>query len=278
MAKQSQIIVLLDADHIPYQVCENAGLNTSLPLLKGAVTRTMTGYQDFINEHFKGLDCSFEMRKATETHLTGSTNYRNDIGTSVTYKGNRLGKEKPPFFYEVKDYIVDKYRAQVSLNEEADDTISIRACSIGQPEKVVVISPDKDMGIIPCYLWDGHPDHPMKLSSGLGYLMWQRRRNYNQVVGCGMRFFYWQLIMGDTADHIKRPWRYNRGEIFEHYEGIQALSTEWTLFKYALKVYLDKGSNYDRLVENGRLLWLRRKVGELWEPPGTPLEVTSSKQ
>ena len=211
--KRSGTLVLIDGDVVAYQVCSNAGLNTSLPLLKSAVTRTITGYIEFLNGHFKDV-------RRIEVHLTGSTNYRNAVSTSVVYKGNRLGKEKPPGFYEIREYITEKYAAELSVDEEADDAISIRACAHGDPTKVVVVSPDKDMHIIPAFVWDGNPEHPMQLGSGIGYLQWQRRRNYSQVVGCGLKFFYWQLIMGDTADNIKRPWKYKRGEIFEHYENM----------------------------------------------------------
>ena len=98
-------------------------------------------------------------------------------------------------------------------------------------------------------------------------MQYQRRKGYTQVIGRGLKFFYWQLLMGDTADNIKRPWKYKRGEPFELYKRLQLVTKELELYQIVLEVYLQKESTLERLIENGQLLWLRRKPAEIWQPP-----------
>jgi hypothetical protein len=45
---------------------------------------------------------------------------------------------------------------------------------------------------------------------------------------------------------------------------LQGCDTEEELWDAVLKAY---DGDIERVVENARLLWLRRKEGEIWEPP-----------
>ena len=73
----------------------------------------------------------------------------------------------------------------------------------------------------------------------------------------GLRFFYKQILMGDKADNIV---------------GIKGVGpvkadkmlAEATTEPEMLAVCLEALGN-DRTLENGRLLWLRRKHQQLWE-------------
>ena len=45
---------------------------------------------------------------------------------------------------------------------------------------------------------------------------------------------------------------------------LEGCETEEDLWQQVLKAY---DNDIDRVIENARLLWLRRREGELWEPP-----------
>ena len=75
----------------------------------------------------------------------------------------------------------------------------------------------------------------------------------------GLRFFYRQILMGDAADNIKGIPRVGavRSE-----KMLAPFQTEKEFYACCVEA-LGK----ERVLENGRLLWLRRKPNELWEPP-----------
>lgn len=93
-----------------------------------------------------------------------SNNFRLQVATSQVYKGERI-EEKPPFFKEVKEYLLEFPNARLSDGCEADDEISIESWDRinrlkeegieleEQKYKVfsdfVISSQDKDLDMIP---------------------------------------------------------------------------------------------------------------------------------
>jgi 5'-3' exonuclease len=73
--------------------------------------------------------------------------------------------------------------------------------------------------------------------------------------------FYKQILTGDRVDNI---------------EGIRGIgpvkadkilkdcTTEKDLYEACIKAY---DGNTDRVLENGKLLWLRREANQMWQPP-----------
>lgn len=177
-----------------------------------------------------------------KVYLTGKDNFRFDIAKSFPYKGNRKDNDKPIHFYHVREYLVDEWGAIVSKGEEADDLIAIEATRLG-PDTVVA-SVDKDMLQIPCKHFN--------FTNG----------NWNDVSEWeGLKFFYTQILTGDRADNIVGLYRVGPVKAKKMLEGCE---TEEDLWQQVLKAY---DNDIDRVIENARLLWLRRREGELWEPP-----------
>lgn len=103
-------------------------------------------------------------------------NFRNDLAFSRPYKGQRK-QEKPPFFYELRHYIITMHNAVIADGNEADDLMSIEAWSrhrelekqgvaIGDAMhkefcNCAIVSKDKDLGIVPG--WFVNPDTGVKL-------------------------------------------------------------------------------------------------------------------
>ena len=177
-----------------------------------------------------------------EIYLTGSGNFRHQIAKSYEYKGNRKSAEKPIHLYHIRQYMVDKFDAIVSEGEEADDLIAIEATRLG-PDTVVA-SIDKDMLQIPCHHFN------------FGKNEWKTVDEWS-----GLQFFYNQILTGDRADNIVGLYRIGPVKATKI---LSEAKTEQDLWEACVKAY---DGDVDRVIENARLLWLRRTEGEIWQPP-----------
>ena len=175
-------------------------------------------------------------------YLTGSGNFRYDIATIAPYKGHRRGAEKPTNFQAARDYLVEAYEAEVSVGEEADDLISKKATELG-PETIIA-SIDKDFLQVPC----------MFFNTG--------KKEFTKVTEFeGLQFFYTQVLTGDRADNIKGLQGIGPVKAKRIVDGA---TNEQELYEKVLEAY---NGDLDALIENARLLWLRREDDQLWLPP-----------
>ena len=181
---------------------------------------------------------------AYKVFLTGKNNFRYDIAKSHDYKGNRKDTVKPVYLPNVREYLIQKYWAIVSDGEEADDMIAIEATKYDG--KALIASIDKDFMQVP----------------GLHYNL--NRKSFTHVTKEeGLLNFYKQILTGDTADNIVGLYRVGPAKAAKMLGG---LTTENEMWDAVVKAY---DGDTDRVIENARLLWLRRKENELWEPPVT---------
>lgn len=174
--------------------------------------------------------------------ITGPDNFRYEIATIAPYKGNRSASAKPQHFYHLRDYLVSEWDAEVSQGEEADDLIAKAATRLGPSS--IIASVDKDFMQVPCKFYN------------FG------KKEFIEVTEFeGLTFFYTQILTGDRADNIKGlagigPVKAKRI--------IEGATTEQELYDKVLAAY---DGDLDALIENARLLWLRREDDELWLPP-----------
>ena len=225
--------VLVDGDIIAYR----AAFATQDDLPKDAEEKVEI-LLDFILE--ETLD--FTTPDKYIVYLTGSNNFRFDIAKSYPYKGNRVKSEKPKHLKHVRNYLIKKFNAIVSEGEEADDLIAIEATRLG-PDTIVA-SIDKDMLQIPCRHFNFNKEE------------WTTVDKWS-----GTKFFYTQILTGDNADNIKGL--YGIGPV-KAKKILEKCNTEEGLWEACVKAY---EGDTDRVIENARLLWLRRREGEMWEPP-----------
>lgn len=224
--------VLIDADIITYRAAFSPDV-TSEETAKDKID----GIVELIKENTSLLDIG-----QYEFYLTGKGNFRKDIAVTAEYKGNRKNKERPTFLDYSRDYIYNKYNAVYSVDQECDDNIAIRACDLGY--KCIAASVDKDFLQIPCWHYNIRREE------------WYKLEPFE-----ALRFFYTQILTGDSVDNIIGLYKIGpvkAGKILESCE------TEKELYNKCLEVY---DNNVDRVVENARLLWLRRYENEIWEPP-----------
>jgi len=177
-----------------------------------------------------------------EIYLTGKGNFRFDVAKSHIYKDNRKDAQKPLHLYHVRQYAIEKFGAIVSEGEEADDLIAIEATRHG-PDTVVA-SIDKDMLQIPCTHFN------------FGRNEWSDVSEWE-----GLKFFYKQILTGDAADNIIGLYKVGPVKADKMLDGA---TTEQEMYERCINAY---NGDIDRVIENARLLWLRREEGQLWEPP-----------
>lgn len=175
--------------------------------------------------------------------LTGSSNFRDAVAVSHKYKGNGDALDKPIHYEEVAEYMTDKWGAEVVEGMEADDALGIY-----QTNTSIIVTIDKDLDMIP----------------GKHYNFVQDR-HYEIDPFSADYLFYRQMLTGDSTDNIfglkgigeKRA---------ENILNTCSYEEVWpTIYSLYVKEYGTQA--YDRLVENGRLLYILREKGEHWSPP-----------
>ena len=224
--------ILIDGDIIAYR----AGFSSNDLTAKDAELKVDELISTILSDTEGFADDNYEV------YLTGKGNFRFDIAKTLEYKGNRKDAAKPIHLPHVREYMITKYKATVSEGEEADDLIAIEATKFGMT--TVVASIDKDMLQIPCY----HYNITRRELSAVGEFT-------------GLKYFYSQILTGDKADNIKGLYRC--GPVKAN-KILDECDTEIKLWNTCVEAY---EGDADRVIENARLLWLRREEDQLWEPP-----------
>jgi len=174
--------------------------------------------------------------------LSGKGNFRKDVAVTREYKGNRPS-EKPAYLQEVRQHLLDTHPSDLSVNEEADDRIAIEATRLGNGS--IICSIDKDFDQVPGWHYN-----------------FVKNEVYYVTAAQGLLSFYCQILVGDRIDNIQGVKGIGPVKAKKHF---QDCKTERAMFEKCVELL---GSE-ERAIENGRLLYLRRHVGEIWQPPKT---------
>ena len=223
------MIALIDSDILCYRV----GAVTEEENGDTAIEMMAVYLEDMLM--FDLLDC-----EEHELFLTGKQNFRFDVAVTAPYKGNRKDKAKPKHLPLLREYLQVSWDASVSDGQEADDDIAIRATELG--EDCIIASIDKDFLQVPGW----HYNFVKKVKKHV-------------TPEEGLRFFYKQILMGDSADNIKGMHRV--GEVTAT-KMLADFTTEMQLYQCCVEAMGE-----ERVLENARLLWLRRIPNQMWEPP-----------
>jgi 5'-3' exonuclease len=183
-------LALIDADSILYIVCPNKVLryDDGAPM-KDDSSNTL--YESKTLEETLILCDSLVSNILT---AIGTTKYIGVLSPSKTfryqvnpnYKANRKGREKPPFFNEVIDYLKTKYKFLIIPEFEADDVVVSLKGFYSNNYDCTLATTDKDL---------------LKLPG--------RHYNYKKVefvetnADEAYDYFWYSMIVGDTADNIK---------------------------------------------------------------------------
>lgn len=224
------MIALIDADVVAYRIAFGCQDEPE----KIAIAKVSEFLEELVFTYTDVDDC--------EGYLTGKQNYRFDIAKTAPYKGTRVS-EKPKHLGIIRQYMIDAWAFSVQEYQEADDAIGIRAYSLGE-EDYVICSIDKDLDNI----------------RGKHY-NFVKNEHYTITEEVAIKNFYRQVLTGDRVDNV--PGLAGIGPKKAD-KILKDCSTEEDLYKAVLEAY---DGNVELMTEMAQLLWIRRKEGELWQPP-----------
>lgn len=234
------MLAIIDADIVAYR-CAAASENDPVEI---AILRADKSMREILNATRASSYLAF---------LGGDTNFRKDL--YPLYKAHRPDK-KPVHLVSVQEFLITEWNTLVAHGQEADDEIGIAATEQFEHRdgyvdlNYTICSIDKDLLQIP-----GRHYNFVKMST-------------TEVSPMDARLnFYKQLLLGDKTDNVpgydgmlrQKPTK----AIEAYYREMENLTSESELWEFVYDLYQDK----EQCALNGKLLWIRRKPDQLWNPP-----------
>ncbi len=190
-------------------------------------------------------------------------NFREKVAKQKKYKGTRA-PEKPFHYDNLIAYMRGKYNVRIAEGYEADDLICIEQFSRLDKLDTIICSRDKDLRICPGmhFGWEcgRQPQFgPLRVSEvGEIRLIGNTSKH---IKGMGLKFFYSQMITGDTVDNI--PGLPKGGPVLA-YDLLQDKEDEASMFAAVAGAYEKKlGDNWrEYFKEQANLLWMCREFEE----------------
>lgn len=220
---------LIDGDILVYRI----GFSSEEETESIAIARCSEFLEDLLL--FNGFE-------SYQGYLTGKRNYRNEIAVTAPYKGNRKSA-KPKHYEMLRKYMRDAWGFKLIEDQEADDAIGIAAYE-HQVGEYCICSIDKDLDML-------RGDHFNFVKNEMYFIEEEQ----------GIKNFYKQILIGDRVDNIIGikgigPVKAERL--------LKECNNEKEMYLTVLEAY---DGNEERVLENGRLLWIRRESNQMWTPP-----------
>lgn len=147
-------------------------------------------------------------------HLTPSLSDkggRSAIAIQKEYQGNRKERERPAKLHILREWMGKNFPASLYHNCEADDGMSSAqwaAVRAGRTDLSVICSKDKDLLMVPGWHmdWDTFELQQSVDETGnpneFGFTYLDTSKTSSKIKGFGTKFFWGQMLTGDTADNI----------------------------------------------------------------------------
>jgi 5'-3' exonuclease len=185
--------------------------------------------------------------------LSGENNFRYDIYPA--YKANRTAP-KPRHLKDLKNYLVEKYKAVTSDGCEADDLLGIEQC---KSTNTIICSLDKDLRMIP----GNHYSFEIGGVSSLGKKWTKPAERLTIDEATALYNFYYQLLVGDATDNIKGAAGIGKVKAERI---LQYCNSEQEMFEACRDLF----SSEEDLLITGQCLWIWRKENDKWKFPIDP--------
>lgn len=169
-----------------------------------------------------------------ELWLSGKNNFRYNVFPE--YKANRLEAKRPKWEHEVKDYLVKEWNANWSEGCEADDMIGVRALETDG----FVASIDKDLDQIPGWHYN-----------------FVKKERYFVTSEEATRHFYYQLLVGDTADGVKGVYGVGPKKAKKL---LDSCDSEEGMYWAVRDLY----GSYEAFEMTAKVLWIWKKRNDIW--------------
>lgn len=230
------MLALIDADLLVYRVGYTTQAET-----EGVALARLESSINLISDTINPTDWIFVLSPIDHS------NYRYLIDKN--YKANRKDQEKPVHFSALRKHLQETYNARVAHGEEADDLLGILQYSQATEDDSIIVSIDKDLNQI----------------AGNHFNFVNGEQYYVSPVE-GLRWFYKQMLIGDTSDNVKGIKGIGPAKAGGFLNGIH---NESEMYNIIQELYISEfGPAADNeLLTTGQLLWIRRKQDELWQPP-----------
>jgi hypothetical protein len=227
----------------------------------------------------RGLEHLMRMTGSTSyvAHITpsGSNKGNRDVlALTKGYQANRKDKAKPEHLSTIRTFIGEELPSVVHLDQEADDGMAQANYNATDSNLSVIVSKDKDLRMAPGLHWDFDDECIVDVDDPFGSIWVDRTKKSAKVLGWGTKFFWAQLLMGDTADNIAGlpldPDGKKVGPIAAH-NYLEDCTSDWQCFlvmKYLWSNsphvwtdYRDGSPSFwaKNMVGDMQLLWMRRK-------------------
>ena len=239
-------IALVDADFL--QLVYRIGFSTEDEPVGIAKARLTEWLEDFIYVKLKADHYL--------AWITGKSNYRYDIAKTVPYKGNRKDVLRPKHYEALREHLVKRHDAIVTVGEEADDTVAIDSTKL--LDECWIVHVDKDLDQLQGWHYNPVRDDRYYVSDFDAY-----------------KAFCTQLLTGDRIDNI--PCLAGIGPK-KAAKALAEATTKEELLEAAFAKYQELGHTTEYFTEQAQLLWLRRYEGQIWQVPNKLQSSTDSDQ
>lgn len=215
------------------------------------------------------------MRFSDEEKCKFVPNFRYKVAVTKPYKGTRKNP-KPFHFYNIVNHLLANYDVVVSRGGlEADDMMCLHQT---REDDTIICSRDKDLRICPGwhFSWEcgGQRAVGPHYTDRIGSLELLVKESTNQTTGkvtqtkqlkgYGLKFFFAQMLTGDTADNI--PGLPKVGDVAA-YNLINTLQTEQEMYEAVKALYKEKmgvgAKTY--FLEQMELLWMKQTDKPLYK-------------
>lgn len=194
-----------------------------------------------------------------ELFLTGKENFRDQYARIRPYKGNRQKVSRPVHYEAIRAYLINRWGAVVVEGSEADDAVATIAAAFDyDPDRVCIVSPDKDLTTVPGRLYNFRKKRMVVLTPD------QARVN-----------FYRQMLTGDTTDNVLGCYKCGEKSAAKIVTMSQTelQSAQAVLDEFRASVdrkgnpYAETHRPEEAFLETGILLHMQRRPGEIWTMP-----------
>ncbi|UCW44284.1 hypothetical protein [Pseudomonas phage PPAY] len=195
-------------------------------------------------------------------------NFREGIAKKKEYKAGR-NPEKPFHYDNLLVYLLANYECEMAFGMEADDLMSIKQWGRVKDGYLdtIICTRDKDLRITPGMHFGWECGRQVQYGPARVTELGEIRitKDKKKIIGNGLKFFYSQLVTGDSTDNI--PGVPGGGPVTA-FESVHDAESEVELFERVGALYKNKyGDNWEaEMREQADLLWMVRELNEDGSP------------
>lgn len=254
----TNLVPLVDSDYLVYRVGfavkDDEPLEYALSTVKHAIHNIWDRFPD--------------RPRDGELFLTGKGNFRDKVATIQTYKGNRDPANKPYYYSEIREYMINHHNAIVVTGKEAEDACGVLQYA-NKDKSTVIVGYDKDLDMIPGYHYNPVEDKLFYITKPEADTNFWKQvltgDRTDNILGCGvMKPGVYKSGKKKGQPYIKRSGVGPEGanELLDPVAGQWVVMQDRVLNEYR-KLY---GNDAERAMdENAKLLWIMREEGKTYD-------------